>query len=386
MLTVDHLFKQFPIAGSSKVVSEINDVSFSIAPGETLGLVGESGSGKTLVGRIIVGLIDPTAGSVRFDLPGGREARGRPPKGKVQLVFQEPSEVLDPRLKIGATIVEPLQALSIERSEWRRRVRDTMGLVPLDPALLDAYPSELSAGQKQRVGVARAMITEPDLVVLDEPTSALDPTARAEIIDLLKRIQAERHTAYLFISHDLSTIRFISHRVAVMYLGMIVEQGEAATLFSQPHHPYSSGLLSSVLLPHPELTMEKGWRGGGGRRVMGAVPSAVDASPYVEYLRSMSQKHPRFTAQTAAVLDMLIANPDSSGADIVRATGLKTGTLYPILMRLEEAGWLGSHWEEGVPAQLGRPRKRFYSVTGVGRAHARSYAQQQQAVFGRLAW
>ena len=211
--------------------------------------MGESGSGKTTVGRIIVGPIDPTAGSVRLHLPGGRGARGRPPKGKVQLVFQEPSEALDPRLKIRATIAESLQALSIERSEWRRRVRDTMGVVRLDPALLEAYPSELSAGQKQRVGVARAMITEPDLVVLDEPTSALDPTARAMIIDLFKRIQAERHTAYLFISHDLSTIRFISHRVAFMYLGMIVEQGEAATLFSQPHHPYSSGLLSSVLLP-----------------------------------------------------------------------------------------------------------------------------------------
>ncbi len=270
MLTVERLHKQFPIAGSRKVVSAINDVSFSIAPGETLGLVGESGSGKTTVGRIVVGLIEPSSGTVRFSLPGDAPGNARPPKGKVQLVFQEPAESLDPRMRIGATLAEPLQALAVERSEWRRRVRDVMGLVRLDPALLDAYPAELSAGQQQRVGVARAMVTEPDLVVLDEPTSALDPTARAEIIDLLKRIQAERNTAYLFISHDLSTIRFISHRVAVMYLGMIVEQGDAATLFSQPQHPYSSGLLSSVLLPHPDLVMES------SVSLKGEIPSPID--------------------------------------------------------------------------------------------------------------
>jgi oligopeptide/dipeptide ABC transporter ATP-binding protein len=270
MLTVEHLHKQFPIAGSRKVVSAINDVSFSIAPGETLGLVGESGSGKTTVGRIIVGLIEPTSGAVRFSLAGDAHGKARPPNGKVQLVFQEPAESLDPRMKIGSTIAEPLQALAVERTEWRRRVRDAMGLVRLDPALLEAYPAELSAGQQQRVGVARAMITEPDLVVLDEPTSALDPTARAEIIDLLKRIQTERNTAYLFISHDLSTIRFISHRVAVMYLGMIVEQGDAAALFSRPQHPYSSGLLSSVLLPHPNLVMES------PVSLKGEIPSPID--------------------------------------------------------------------------------------------------------------
>jgi oligopeptide/dipeptide ABC transporter ATP-binding protein len=270
MLTVERLHKQFPIAGSRKVVSAINDVSFSIAPGETLGLVGESGSGKTTVGRIVVGLIEPSSGTVRFNPPGDAHSNARPPKGKVQLVFQEPAESLDPRLRIGAIIAEPLQALAVERSERRRRVRDAMGLVRLDPALLDAYPAELSAGQQQRIGVARAMITEPDLVVLDEPTSALDPTARAEIIDLLKSIQAERNTAYLFISHDLSTIRFISHRVAVMYLGMIVEQGDAVTLFSKPQHPYSSGLLSSVLLPHPDLVMES------SVSLKGEIPSPID--------------------------------------------------------------------------------------------------------------
>ena len=188
MLTVERLHKQFPIAGSRKVVSAINDVSFSIAPGETLGLVGESGSGKTTVGRIVVGLIEPTSGTVRFNLPGDVHGSGSAAEG------QSPAGVPGARgiarslgLRIGAIIAEPLQALAVERSERRRRVRDAMGLVRLDPALLDAYPAELSAGQQQRIGVARAMITEPDLVVLDEPTSALDPTARAEIIDLLEK-------------------------------------------------------------------------------------------------------------------------------------------------------------------------------------------------------
>ena len=146
--------------------------------------------------------------------------------------------------------------MKLDRATRQSKTLEAIGLVRLDPDLLDAYPSELSAGQQQRVGIARAMVTQPELVVLDEPTSTLDPTARAEIIDLLQRIQAERNTAYLFISHDLSTVRFISHRVAVMYLGMIVEQGAAETVFNRPHHPYASGLLSSVLLPHPHLKIE----------------------------------------------------------------------------------------------------------------------------------
>jgi oligopeptide/dipeptide ABC transporter ATP-binding protein len=270
ILTVDNLYKHFSIAGSAKVVQAINNVSFTIAPGETLGLVGESGSGKTTVGRIIVGLIEPSAGTIRFDPQKREGVRQGSTTGKIQLVFQEPNESLDPRMKIGMTIAEPLQALKVERSERLRRIREAIGLVRLDPALLDAYPTELSAGQQQRVGIARAMITHPELVVLDEPTSALDPTARAEIIDLLKRIQAERNTAYLFISHDLSTVRFISHRVAVMYLGMIVEQGDAEILFNRPHHPYSSGLLSSVLLPHPDLVMES------SVSLKGEIPSPIN--------------------------------------------------------------------------------------------------------------
>lgn len=255
ILTIDRLFKQFPISGSRQVVQAINDVNLSIEPGETLGLVGESGSGKTTVGRCIVGLLEPTSGEISFrGVPiTNRNAARHSLTGKIQFVFQEPAEALDPRMKIGASISEPLTPLKLDRATRVRRTLDAIKLVRLDPALLDAYPSELSAGQQQRVGIARAMVTEPELVVLDEPTSALDPTARAEIIDLLQRIQAERNTAYLFISHDLSTVRFISHRVAVMYLGMIVEQGPAHTVFNRPQHPYSCGLLSSVLLPHPHL-------------------------------------------------------------------------------------------------------------------------------------
>lgn len=272
ILTVENLVKRFPIAGSKQMVQAINDISFSIQPGETLGLVGESGSGKTTVGRCIIGLLEPSAGTISFK---GRPIAGPGSSrigvtGNIQFVFQEPAESLDPRMKIGQSISEPLLPLNLDRATREKKTLEAIQLVRLDPGLLDDYPSELSAGQQQRVGIARAMVTQPELVVLDEPTSALDPTARAEIIDLLQRIQAERNTAYLFISHDLSTVRFISHRVAVMYLGMIVEQGDAATVFNRPHHPYSSGLLSSVLLPHPHLKIES------SVSLKGEIPSPIN--------------------------------------------------------------------------------------------------------------
>lgn len=272
ILSVENLFKRFPIVGSKQVVQAINDISFSIQPGETLGLVGESGSGKTTAGRCIVGLLEPSAGTIYFhgEAISGRGRSRRNSTGKIQFVFQESSESLDPRMKIGQSISEPLLPMNLDRAARQQKTLEAIQLVRLDPDLLDAYPSELSAGQQQRVGIARAMVTEPELVVLDEPTSALDPTARAEIIDLLQRIQADRNTAYLFISHDLSTVRFISHRVAVMYLGMIVEQGDTATVFNRPQHPYSSGLLSSVLLPHPHLKIES------SVSLKGEIPSPIN--------------------------------------------------------------------------------------------------------------
>ncbi len=168
-------------------------------------------------------------------------------------MFQEPAESLDPRIRVGQTLAEPLRVLRMNRADRDKRVLEVATRVGLSEAVLDRFPGELSAGQQQRVGIGRAIVTRPELIVLDEPTSALDPTARSEIIDLLVRLQKELETAYLFISHDLSTVRYLSHRVAVLYLGMIVEEAEAATLFAKPRHPYSIGLLSSVLLPDPTL-------------------------------------------------------------------------------------------------------------------------------------
>jgi oligopeptide/dipeptide ABC transporter ATP-binding protein len=259
ILSVQNLVKTFPIAGSRALVRAVNDVSFEVEAGETLALVGESGSGKTTIGRCVLGLIKPTDGRISFrglEMGGGRTVRSADVRGKLQLVFQEPAESLNPRLRLGEIIAEPLRALGMARADYEKRVRRAVRRVGLAETVLDSYPAEVSMGLQQRVGIARAIISEPEIVVLDEPTSALDPTARAEIIDLLIEVQKALGTAYLFISHDLSAVRHISHRVAVLYLGMIVEQGPAAKLFAQPSHPYSVGLLSSVLLPNPKLRRE----------------------------------------------------------------------------------------------------------------------------------
>lgn len=273
LLEVRQLIKHFPISGSRSVVQAVNGISLTLSPGETLGLVGESGSGKTTVGRCILGLTGISAGSIAFDGADLPLTRRRDPgslRGQIQIVFQEPADALDPRMRIDASVEEPLLALGIRPNERQGRVAEALDLVGLSRKVLRLYPAELSAGQQQRVGIARAMITRPKLLVLDEPTSALDPTARAEIIELLVRIQKELGTAYLFISHDLSTVRFISHRIAVMYLGMVVEQGNAATVFAEPRHPYSVGLLSSVLLPNPHL------RRASGISLSGEIPSPIN--------------------------------------------------------------------------------------------------------------
>jgi oligopeptide/dipeptide ABC transporter ATP-binding protein len=276
LLDVRNLVKLFPLPGSRKVVQAVNGVSFTIARGETLSLVGESGSGKTTVGRCILGLIDSTRGDILFDgarMGRGRDIRSKGLRGRLQLVFQEPAESLDPRIRVGDTLAEPLRYIGMKRADRDRRVADIANLLGLSPRLLDRYPNELSAGLQQRIGIGRAIATKPELVILDEPTSALDPTARAEIVDLLARLQRELGTAYLLITHDLSTVRFVSHRVAVLYLGTIVEEAPAETLFARPLHPYSVGLLASVLLPDPDIKRES------AIRLEGEIPSPIDIPP-----------------------------------------------------------------------------------------------------------
>jgi oligopeptide/dipeptide ABC transporter ATP-binding protein len=273
LLEVRNLVKQFPIVGSRKVVQAVNGVDLTIDSGETLALVGESGSGKTTIGRAVVGLIEATAGEIRFDgklMGRGRNIRSNDIRGRIQLVFQEPAESLNPRIRVGETIAEPLRYLGLSRADRDARMREVLALLGLAGRVLDQFPAELSGGQQQRVGIGRAIVTRPQLIVLDEPTSALDPTARAEIVDLLRRLQHELGTAYLFISHDLSTVRFLSHRVAVLYLGKIVEEADSEDLFGRPLHPYSAGLLASVLLPDPAL------KRSSAIKLEGEIPSPID--------------------------------------------------------------------------------------------------------------
>lgn len=273
LLEVRNLHKHFPIAGSKKTVRALNGVDLILHPGQTLSLVGESGSGKTTVGRCIAGLVEISDGDILYKgtpLTAKRNIRSAELRGKIQMVFQEPSESLDPRMTAGASLEEPLLYLGVSRAERAQRTQEAARLVGLHPSQLDKYPGELSAGVLQRIGIGRAIITRPALIILDEPTSALDPTSRAAIVDLLFRLQRELGTAYLFISHDLSTVRHLSHEVAVLYLGAVLEKGEAKQVFTHPRHPYSSVLLASALLPHPSL------KSSGQLRLEGEIPSPID--------------------------------------------------------------------------------------------------------------
>lgn len=252
LLEVSNLVKHFPISGSSAVVQAVNDVSFSLSSGETLALVGESGSGKTTIGRCLLGLEQMTSGKINFmNKKLGQRQSFRDPElmGKIQLVFQEPAEALNPKMTLYDIVSEPLKNLRSNGHNLEKAVRESIDRVGISESDMNRYPNEISMGFQQRVGIARAIVSNPRLIILDEPTSALDPTARAEIMELLIQIQKDLSTSYLFISHDLSAVKHISHKVAILYLGKIIEQGDADRIFASPRHPYSLGLLSSVLLP-----------------------------------------------------------------------------------------------------------------------------------------
>jgi oligopeptide/dipeptide ABC transporter ATP-binding protein len=256
ILDVEGLTKHFPLRNEKGIVYAVNDVTLTIRKGETLALVGESGSGKTTVGRTILGLTRPTAGTVRFldiDLAHASKAEMHRLRPRMQIVFQEPGESLDPRFRIGRSVEEPLlHRGGLSQAERQKRIAELLDLVRLPRETIDLYPHQISGGQQQRAAIARAIATDPDLVVLDEPTSSLDISVRGEILSLLKQLQERLHMSYLFISHDLSAVEQLSHRVAVMYLGSVVESGDTASIFRDQFHPYGRALLSSALHPDPQ--------------------------------------------------------------------------------------------------------------------------------------
>ncbi|MER7002878.1 oligopeptide/dipeptide ABC transporter ATP-binding protein [Dactylosporangium sp. NPDC000555] len=230
-------------------VYAVNDVSIDLYRGETLGLVGESGSGKTTVGRAMVRVNQPSNGTIRLDgqdLLALHGTRLRPYRRRVQMVFQDPYASLDPRQSVGQALAEPLRVHGLAAGRRAARVSELLELVGLDPSFAARYPHQFSGGQRQRIGIARALAVEPDIIVCDEPVSALDVSVQAQVVNLLASLQRQLGIAYLFIAHDLAVVRHLAHRVAVMYLGSIVETGPSEAVYSDPRHPYTAALLSAV--------------------------------------------------------------------------------------------------------------------------------------------
>jgi len=256
LVSVRGLVKHFPVEGSDDVVRAVDGVSFDIFAGETLGLVGESGCGKSTVGRCLLRLIEPTSGSVGFqgrDVLALNKKELREMRREMQIIFQDPYASLNPRMKIGDIIAEPLVIHKQgDKSERRDRVAALLKRVGLDPDYMNRYAHEFSGGQRQRIGVARALALNPKLIVADEPVSALDVSVQAQVVNLLQELQEEFKLTYLFISHGLAVVEHISTRVAVMYLGRIVEIASAADLYAQPLHPYTQALLSAIPIPDPK--------------------------------------------------------------------------------------------------------------------------------------
>jgi oligopeptide/dipeptide ABC transporter ATP-binding protein len=278
VLEVTDLKKHFPVKKGllRRTVGQVyavDGVSFTIGEGETLGLVGESGCGKTTAGRAVLRLIEPTSGSVKVEgreITGLSKAEMRPYRREMQIVFQDPFSSLNPRMTAGDIVGEPLQVHGVtRRRERQEQVSALFARVGLRPAQMSNYPHQFSGGQRQRIGIARALALGPKLIVGDEPVSALDVSIQAQVINLLQDLQRERRLSYLFISHNLAVVEHISHRIAVMYLGRIVEQADTRAIFTRGQHPYTEALLSAVPVPDPAIKRKK-------RVLQGDVPSPVN--------------------------------------------------------------------------------------------------------------
>jgi oligopeptide/dipeptide ABC transporter ATP-binding protein len=295
-LEVDEVHKYFPVGTGALLqrktawVKAVEGISFAIAAGETLGLIGESGCGKTTTSKLILLQERPTSGTIRFDgedvatLKGSALLRYR---RSVQVVFQDPFGSLSPRMRVGSIISEPLEIhTNLSRSAMRERVAEVLELVGLRPDVANLFPHEFSGGQRQRVAIARALATDTRLIVLDEPVSALDVSIRAQIITQLEDLQRRLGVSYLFIGHDLATVAHISHRIAVMYLGVIVETAESTELCANPLHPYTQALLVAALPAHPDEKQER-------LAITGEIPSALAPPPGCRFHTRCPRAMPR---------------------------------------------------------------------------------------------